>query len=434
MKALRTLVKVPLVVVGTLASATVLQAQAPSPSPTPSPSPPPAVTATSPIRLGASVTVRQDFTRVEDQTDLLLGNNEINGLRARIRLGAEYRDPRSVVNGGLRVSTGENPNPTSPFIRLGDSFRSQSFGIDQFFLAVRPFRNRDAVAFTAGKMAQPFWRGDQGTLRAEMVWDDDVSPVGLVLQDTFHKGADEARPVRVDNTLGYFVMEEPTDFRFAGITGKAYLVADQLHVQVHRVSAAAAYYAYRNLNAGLRSASFVPGQGAFLLPGTAPFLLRPGLQLTNDQVNYGGPGADGFVRSRFDVLDLLGQVYVPVGLAAWGDPQAWALGEYARNFRAPGHRNGWGVTLGLRGGGWKGSGPHPYNTWVTYRNVDADAVLATFADSDLGAGTAFKGLEAGANYRFEKNLMLAVSYFDFDGFPRKDNSVRRWFIDFTWDF
>lgn len=434
MKGLRALGKATLVLAGTLASATAARAQAPSSSPTPSPPPPPPVTATSPIRLAASVTIRQDFTRVEDQTDLLLGNNEINGLRARIRAGAEYRDPKSVMSGGLRVSTGENPNPTSPFIRLGDSFRSQSFAIDQFFLVVRPFRNRDAVAFTAGKMPQPFWRGDQGTLRAEMVWDDDVSQVGLVLQDTFHKGSDEARPVRVDNTLGYFVMEEPTDFRFAGITGKAYLVADQIHVQVHRVSAAATYYAYRNLNAGLRSASFVPGQGAFLLPGTAPFLLRPGLQLTNDQVNYGSPGADGFVRSRFDVVDLLGQVHVPAGFTRLGDPEAWALGEYAHNFRPPQHRNGWGVSLGVRGGAWKASGPHPYNVWVTYRDVDADAVLATFADSDLGAGTAFKGVEAGANYRFEKNLMLALSFFRFDGFPRKDNSVRRWFIDLTWDF
>jgi hypothetical protein len=423
-----------LVVVGSLASVSAARAQAPSPSPTPSSSPPPAVSATSPIRLAASVTIRQDFTRTEDQPDLLLGENGINGLRARIRLGVEYRDPKSVVNGGLRVSTGENPNPTSPFIRLGDSFRSQSFGIDQFSLSVRPFRNRDVMAFTAGKMPLPFWRGDQGTLRSEMVWDDDVNPVGLVLQDTFHKGGDEAHPVRVDNTLGYFVMEEPTDLRFAGITGKAYLVADQFHVQTRHVSASVAYYAYRNLNAGLRSASFVPGQGAFLLPGTAPFLLRPGLQLTNQQVNFGGPGADGFVRDEFDVVDLLGQVHVPVGFETWGAPQAWALGEYAHNFRADRHGNGWGVSLGLRGGAWRGSGPHPYNLWVTYRDADADAVLATFADSDLGAGTAFKGLEAGANYRFERNLMLAVSYFDFEGFPQKDNSVRRWFVDLTWDF
>lgn len=409
-------------------------AQTPSPSPSPSPSPPPpAVTATSPIRLMAAVTVRQDFTSVEDQTDLLQDENSIDGLRARIRFGVEYRDPQSVVAGGLRFSLGENPNPTSPFIRLGDSFRAQSFGLDQFYLVVRPFKNRDAVVFSAGKVPQPFWRGDQGTVRSELVWDDDVSPIGLVLNDTLHKSSDEARPVRVENTLGYFVMEEPTDFRFAGVTGKAYLIADQLHVQAKRVSGAVAYYAYRNLNAGLRSPSFVPGQGGFVLPGTPPFLLRPGLQLTNNQVNF-GPGADGFTEDDFDVLDLLGQVHVPLPVSGGGDPQVFVLGEYTRNFRPERARNAWGASVGVRGGGWKGSGAHPYTVYVTYRDVDADAVLATFADSDLGAGTAVKGFEAGANYRFQRNLVLAVSYFDFEGFPRKDNSVSRVFIDLTWDF
>lgn len=423
-----------LAVSGTLAPARSSLAQTPPPSPSPPPAPaPPAVTATSPIKLGAAVTVRQDFTEVEDQTDLLQDDNSIDGLRARIRFWVEYRDPKSVVGGGLRFSLGESPNPTVPFIRLGDSFRAQSFGLDQFYLVVRPLKNREAVVFTAGKLPQPFWRGDQGTVRSELVWDDDVSPIGLVLQDVLHKNSDEARPVRVENTLAYLVMEEPTDFRFSGITGKAYAIVDQLHVQARRVSGAVAYYAYRNLNSGLRSPNFIPGQGGFVLPGTPSFLLRPGLQLTNNQVNY-GPGADGFTEDGFDVVDVLGQVHVPLPVSGWGDPQAFVLGEYTHNFRPERARNAWGASLGVRGGSWKGSGPHPYNVYVTYRDVDADAVLATFADSDLGAGTAVKGFEAGANYRFQRNLLLAVSYFDFEGFPRKDNSVRRVFIDLTWDF
>ena len=61
--------------------------------------------------------------------------------------------------------------------------------------------------------------------------------------------------------------------------------------------------------------------------------------------------------------------------------------------------------------------------------MDADAALATFADSDLGAGTGYKGYELGANYKIQPDLIIQLSYFDFDGSPRKDNGVTRTFLD-----
>src|SRR3990172_5756626 len=109
-----------------------------------------------PLKLGGSLTIRYYYDEVEDQTDLLLGDNETNGLRGRVRLGMEYNQNGRIA-AGLRISTGENPNPTSPFIRLGDAFRSKSFNIDQFYIVYRPLKFFEDLAFVVGKMPQPFW-------------------------------------------------------------------------------------------------------------------------------------------------------------------------------------------------------------------------------------------------------------------------------------
>lgn len=415
-----------LAVAGILAWVAPAWAQAPAPSPSASPSAPR-------IRWGGNVTLRQDDTELQDKPDLLLGDNQIAGLRARVRFWVESDEPEQLVGGGIRWSTGENANPTSPFIRLGDGFRSQNFWFDRYYLVVRPFHKRDAAVLSAGKIPLPFWRGDRGYFRTEMVWDDDISPVGITLQDTFYKSGGESG-VKVDNTLGYFALQEVQDDRFAGLVSDTYMIADQLHVQAHLVSAAVTYYDYEHLDAGLRSPSFVPGESAFLLPGTSAFLLRPPLQVTNNEVEY-GPGAHGFLKDSFRIVDVTAQVHVPFPwFKSTGSPEVFLLGEYAHNFEVPAARDGYAVSVGLRGGGWKDERLHPYGAHFTWRDVDEDAAIGAFADSDLGAGTGVRGIEASANYRLARNLQLTGFFFKYRGAPFKDNHARRLFIDLTWDF
>ncbi|HUG52310.1 MAG TPA: putative porin, partial [Vicinamibacteria bacterium] len=259
------------------------------PSPAPpsspaSPSPPPAgtpasVLATLPIRLYANVNLRQDYQRPEDKADLLLDPNQIDGLVTRLRFGMEFKDTRATVSGGLRVSAGETPNPASPFIRMGDAFRPVTFGFDQFYVDVRPLRDKARLSFVLGKMPLPFWRGDHGTPRAEMTWDDDISPVGASAALNLYRNDDGT--VSLDNVAGYFIVEWFRQDRFAGLVGDTFLIADQVKLKVHRVSLAASYLGWEHLNSGARAPSFQPGSTAFLLPGTSAFLLRPGPQRTN---------------------------------------------------------------------------------------------------------------------------------------------------------
>ncbi len=408
-------------------------AQDAKPTPTPEPQKAePAVVSSFPLRFTASLTFRQDLTDINDQNDLLLGDDRIDGLRSRIRFGMESAKADSIVGGGLRFSTGEAPNPASPFVRFGDVLRPASFNADRFFLSVKPFKDRDKMVLTAGKMPLPIYRAGAGTWRSELLWDDDVSPAGVALQARLHKGGSAERPVRLDNNLVYFVFQDITNNRFSGITGTAYMAGDQLKLTTPHFEAAGGYFHYTNLNVGLRAPNLTPGQSAFVLPGTSPILMGPGLQHTNNAVNY-GPGADGFVEDDFEIWNAAATIKFHVLGNRLGKPEVFLAGDFTHNSAVALDKVGYSISLGLVGGAWAG-GPHPYTLHGTWRDVDADSVLATFADSDLGAGSSYKGFEVGGNYRVSKNLLGLFQYFNFKGFPRKDEQVHRLFLDLIWDF
>jgi len=383
-----------------------------------------------PIRMYANVNLRQDFQRPEDKADLLLDPNRIDGLLTRLRFGMEFKDAKATVSGGLRVSAGETPNPASPFMRLGDAFRPVTFGLDQFYVDVRPLKDKSRLWLTLGKMPMPFWRGDKGTARAEMVWDDDISPVGGVVNlSLYHK---DDGSVSLDNVGGYFIVEWFRQDRFAGLVADTWMVADQLRLKVKRVTVAAAYYDWEHLNSGARAPSFIPGSSAVLYPGTSAFLLRPGFQRTNAEVEIGGT-AFAFVSDRFRIGEATAQGSVPVSLPWLGHSEAFVLGQYSHNFTVGQEKTGWGGTVGLTGGDLKRR-LHPYSVWFTYRKVEADAAVGTFADSDVGGGTDVKGFEISADYRVTRNFAPYASYFNTDVAPLRSTRFNRFFFGVVWDF
>ena len=392
------------------------------------------MTASIPIRFFANVYLREDWTRLQDKADLLLDGNQVDGLLTRLRFGMEFRDTTQSVSGGIRVSAGEAPNPTAPFVRLADGFRPVTFGLDQFYVDVRPFKNKERVRGVFGKMPQPFWRGDKGVVRAEMTWDDDISPVGATLNTLLVKKNDkDGKPVTtLDNVAGYFIVEWFRQARFSGLVGDTSLWADQLKLRVHRVTLGAAYYHWQNLNSGARTPSFVPGQSASLLPGQSAFLLRPGFQETNAIYDLGS-GVYVFRKNEFDLFEATGQGTLPVTLPWLGKSEVVVLGQYSHNFSVNSETDGIGVSLGLVGGDAKGR-LKPFSLHGTWRRVEADAALGTFADSDLGAGTDVKGFEVTGEYRVHRNLALTASHFHFDGVPLRSTRVRRTFLAMIWDF
>jgi len=424
-----------------------------------------------PVHIFGNATLRYDYSVNSNLTESLTNGIQANWMLMRVRFGAEVGDKGPVV-GGFRMSSGETPNPTVPFVALADAFRPGAFGIDQAWGSVRPLEDRDRLQVTFGRMKNPFWRGSVGTVRTQMVWDDDVNPAGAALTAQFYKSPMGSAPFRIENTLAYMQITSILDNAFVGLTGVVSGFGEQLRFLSKYVDGAVSYYEWINLNTGLSvpTSQFASGFVSTQTP-TSAFLLTPGLQQTNTLVNYGpaGGAATAFLDPTFKTLNPTVQVHVPFKNAMAGDPDGYVILDYAHNFlpdhpltaqenvttpspatcpsctpvktansgptNARRYDDGIGLTLGTRLGdkAFKSSF-HPMNIWVTYRYVQSDAVLATFADSDLGAGSGYRGFALGTNYRIFPNLMAVVQYFDFMGFPLMENHVQRLFLDLMGDF
>jgi hypothetical protein len=423
-----------------------------------------------PVRIFGSFTLRYDYSVNSNLTDSLTNGIQANWLLTRIRFGAEFGDT-GPVTGGIRISTGEYPSPTVPFVVLSNAFRPSSFGVDQAWAAVRPLDDRDRLQLVIGRIKNPFWRGSIGTVRTQMVWDDDVNPAGAAITGQIYKSKTGSYPFTIEDAAAYMQAQALLDSRFVGLTGVVGGAGDQLRFLSKYVDAAVSYYEWWNLNTGLSVPTSQPAQGFVSpQPASSAFLLGSGLQQTNTVVNYGpaGGAASGFLDSTYHILNPTAEIHIPFKNPAFGDPDAYLLLDYAHNFlrnhdltsqgnlaspnpatcksctpvatsgtttAATQRDDGIGVTLGTRlGDKTYERSFHPMNVWVTYRYVESDAALSTFADSDLGAGTGYRGFGLGANYRIFKNLMASAQYFDFMGYPLMENHVQRMFLDLMGDF
>ncbi len=402
------------------------QAETPLLRPPPEDGPP----AKWPLTPTASVGLRYDSLFPADPYEQLRGEPHSDGFRMRVRAGLRHSDVDAAVIGGIRLVLGQPRNPAAGYVNIGDAFRTAPVGLDQFWAAFRPFDDRTFMQLTLGKMPLPIWRGDRGRWRSELVWDDDVSPVGVALDIKLLAQAG----VSVENTIGYFVLHDIEDLRFAGLTGPASLIVDQLRVRWTYLTGAFAFYDYENLNTGLSSPGAATSGGSSTQAAANAFLMRDGLQTTNRRVSYGS-AASGFVSDAFRIVNPAIQGHVPLPLDDIGKGSELTLmADYSHNLSVEDAQNGIGATAAIRTGDHADGWLSPVQLWFTYRYVEADATLATIADSNLGQGTDFRGFEIGASYDATETVVLSAGYFDYLTAPQMDAQVRRFFVDVRWDY
>jgi predicted porin len=116
-----------------------------------------------------------------------------------------------------------------------------------------------------------------------------------------------------------------------------------------------------------------------------------------------------------------------------GRSEIFTMGQFAHNFSVGSENDGYGVTLGITGGDFKRK-LHPFTLWGTYRLVEMDAALGTFADSDLGSGTDVKGWEVTVDYKVTRNFAPYFAYFHQKVIPFRTTSFNRWYMGVNWDF
>lgn len=278
--------------------------------------------------------------------------------RIRGRFGVTA-DVASNVRLGLTLATGGD-DPVSANQTLDTGFDRKSIGVDRAFFS---WAVTDELTLTGGKMANPFFRAGNHHL----IYDGDLNPEGFAVR--------YARGDWFASSAGLWVEER-------GAADDSIMLGGQFGYRRSlergvRVTAGASYYDYRDTQ------------------GRAPFF---------DGAPAGNRvDASGNYLSDFDIAELFGQFDFTIRRRPLS-----VFADYVVNTAAQSAEKGF--ALGASFG--EVTGPRTWRIGYAYQDLEADAVVGTFTDSDFaGGGTDGKGHVVELNYGLRDRLVLGLKLF-----------------------
>ncbi len=289
--------------------------------------------------------------------------------RIRARLGA-YSEINPQVDTGIRIATGSNDDARSTNQDLNNYFDKKQIWLDQGYIDYHP----DAIKnlhLVGGKMPQ------QWVSMGDIIWDSDINPEGLAVTYKYPlSGSTELFGSAGHYTLKDNVDGEGVQFKhdlrlYAGQLGTRFAITDSM-----KMTLGGSIYSYDN-----DKNSACPTSGTV----TAPCALA---------VNGNSPNETFKLYEGFGQLDFSN---LPVPLSLYG--------QYVNNKDASNDQDtGWlaGVKSKLYG----------FNVDYNYRDVQRNAVVGAFTDSDFANGfTGSRGSKLKVSYDLDKNFALGATYF-----------------------
>jgi hypothetical protein len=286
--------------------------------------------------------------------------------RIRARLGA-YATVNDEVDAAIALASG-NDDPTSSNQTLDEGFSSKEINLDLAYIDLHP-ELIGGNNIILGKMKMPFIAVN------DLMWDTDVNPEGAGLN--IELSVDDNIKLLV-NGGGFWVEERSSadDTMLYGAQAAAEIKSDAL-----KILGGASYFTYDNIE------------------GYAPiFDSEDGF---GNSVNEDEEGALTYATG-FDIIELFAKIGFDLGL-----PVELA-GNYVMNQDADDDDTGY--MLGLKLGKLKKTGSFEFG--YSYRELEADAVLGIFADSDAwGGGTDGDSHKLCAGYQVAENVSAHLTYF-----------------------
>ncbi len=297
--------------------------------------------------------IKGDFRYRQESFDV---DNRNDRHRQRIRARAEVQSKISdTVTVGFGLASGGD-DPVSTNQTLGDGASSKSVVID---LAYANWQTPiDGMSLVAGKFKNPFHRaGGNG-----LIWDGDLRPEGVGF--TYENDGIFA------NGLGLWVNESSSNsdsFLLGGQFGMDQAVSDG------KLKAGIGYY----------NIADVEGEPVFY----------------DGDPNGNRINPDGTYVSGFELLE--GFVEYKFALS---DSDVTVFADYVKNLDADDFDTGYAFGIKGKQDKWQ---------WgYTYQELEADAVLALFTDSDfIGGGTDGEGHILQAGYALSKQISLKGTLF-----------------------
>ncbi|MEW5796710.1 MAG: putative porin [Candidatus Zixiibacteriota bacterium] len=296
-----------------------------------------------------------------------------NRQRIRARLGF-FGEASPYTKIGIQLSTGTG-DPVSTNQTLDDGFSNKRVGLDlAYFEATHP--KLPGLAVTGGKFYNPFFKPGH----SELIWDSDWNPEGGVVR--YDRDLESVSLLFVGSGLWI-------DERSSG--DDSYLAAGQAMARVRlneknsSLAFGAAYYNYVNTQ------------------GFQPFF-DPGDAMGNSVVELDDDGETVLLfASDYDLIEVFGEFTHELNAV----PMT-VMADFVTNTAADSLETGWLVGVNIGKAKKAGSVDFRY----IYRNVEADAVVGIFTDSDFrDGGTDGKGHELGGSVQLADNTTLSLSYF-----------------------
>lgn len=328
------------------------------------------------------IKLKGDFRlRYESIDEEFEANRNRMRYRARLGLAADVQDNVKIV---VQIATGGD-NPVSTNQTFDDGFSTKDIGLD---LAYVDWKVNDVLTINAGKMKNPLFRAGG----AQLIWDGDLNPEGFAA--TFNSGM-------FFGTAAGFSAEE----RSAAADSLVYALQGGIKMRVGdkgKLTAGVGYFAYTDTVGNL---PFYDGSAK----GNSVDL----------NGNYLFEYKNSEVFAQFD--------------SALSDWAFRVFAQYTQNLEVSNQNTAY--ALGAKLGSAKGKGDLEFT--VIFQDIEADAVIGTFNDSDFGGGsTDSEGFVLKTKYGLSKTIFLGGTFFmnDIDRIQGTEHDYRRVQIDLEFKF
>ena len=312
--------------------------------------------------LKGDVRVRQETVKIDGESD---GKNK-DRQRIRARLGA-YTEINPQVNTGIRIATGGGDDARSTNQDQDGYFDKKSIWLDLGYIDYHPDQIKN-LHVIGGKMLQPWVN------MGDVIWDSDINPEGLAVTYKYPLGSS----AELFGSLGNYNLKDNVDgdgvqFRHdlrltSGQLGTRFSVTDNL-----KMTLGGSIYAYKN------------DEDSRCTTTTTPCALAVNGNSANNEFRLYEGFAQADIGGLAVPLSFYGQ-YVKNNDAVTDQDTAWLLGAKSKVF---------GLNL-------------DYN----YRDVQRNAVVGAFTDSDFANGTTgSRGHKMKVSYDIDKNFAIGATYF-----------------------
>ena len=310
------------------------------------------------------VRFRQETIKIDGEPNN--GGRDKDRQRIRARLGA-YTEINPQVDTGIRIATGGGSDARSTNQDLDGYFAKKSIWLDLGYIDYHPDQIKN-LHIIGGKMLQPWVN------MGDVIWDSDINPEGLAVTYNYPLGGS----AELFGSLGNYNLKDNVDgdgvqYRHdlrltTGQLGTRFSLTDNL-----KMTLGGSVYAYQNdedVTAGGSS--------------------NPSILATNGNT----PNGEFRLYEGFGQVDISG-LAVPLSL----------YGQYGKNNDAIDDAD----TAYLLGAKSKVFG---FNLDYNYRDVEKNAVVGAFTDSDFGGGfTGSRGHKFKVGYDIDKNFSVGATYF-----------------------